>query len=353
MNNFTRVNTTEWEYNDSSALVLKYGGKVVSQGYVDCFEAFDISNRNHQTRQKGEDRGHIDDLIGSIESVGLRNAPTAVYDVPSNKFRLLGGHHRIISINKMRIQETPASKKFEQGFPVLVVKFDNTKLKQKEFFCVEDNNHEPAKTHSKNDVVDFLLKIDDQGHFANMSSDKSKAEIYDIIDKTFSHLGSPRTKSTIYEAWKAKRGKATARAVYPSGEELYAEARVHWRLGSDTKDWKLKTSGAAIDPNDDTSRLVVGTWDPTRKTVFMAILDGLNKIEPETYSYKIFTSVKCKVDSIVDAREKGLKSWKNWNLDQGDKHQVKEVVFRGQIDGEPHQPYVWDDEKKSFTGPAS
>ena len=75
MNNFKQVNTTEWGYGDSSHLVRKYGGKRISQGYVTSFQSFDISNRNHQTRQKGEDRGHIDDLIGSIESIGLKNAP--------------------------------------------------------------------------------------------------------------------------------------------------------------------------------------------------------------------------------------------------------------------------------------
>ncbi len=346
MNNFRQINTTEWEYGDSSALVQKYGGKIVSRGYVDSFEAFDISGRNHQTRQKGEDRGHIDDLIGSIESIGLRNAPTAVYDKHDDKFQLLGGHHRIISINKMLAQKTPASEKFEQGFPVLVVEFNDKK--KEEFFCVDDNNHEPAKTHSKNDVVDFLLRINGQGHFDKMDRDAAKAEVYRIIDNTFSHLGAPRTKSTILKAWRAKRGKASSRAVYPSSEELYAEARSHWHLGADKEDWKLKTSGAAIDPNDNLGRLVIGPWDSTRKTVFISVLDGLDKEKSEAYSYKIFTCLTCKVDKMKDNRKKGLKSWKNWNIDQDGKHQVKEVVFRGQIDGEAHQRYVWNDEKKSF-----
>ena len=350
MNNFKQVNATQWKYDDSSALVLKYGGNVVSRGYVDSFEAFDISNRNHQTRQKGEDRGHIDDLIGSIESVGLRNAPTAVYDKPSGEFRLIGGHHRIISINKMRTQKSPSSKKFEQGFPVLVVEFKDKK--QKEFFCVDDNNHEPAKTHSKNDVIDFLLRIDGQGHFDNMGPEDCKNEVYSIINKTFSHLGAGRTKSTILKAWNDKRGKASSRAVYPSSEELYDEARVQWGLSADSKEWKLKTSGAAIDPNDNTNRLVIGPWDSTRKTAFVAVLDGLDKEEPETYSYKIFTCLTCKVDKMADNRKKGLKSWKNWNIDQEGKHQVKEVVFRGQIDKEAHQRYVWDDVEKSFISPS-
>ena len=346
MKGFTQANATQWKYNDSSALVLEYGGNIVSRGYVDSFEAFDISNRNHQTRQKGEDRGHIDDLIGSIESVGLRNVPTAVYDTVGDKFQLIGGHHRIISINKMITQKSPASKEFEQGFPVLVVEFDNKK--QKEFFCVDDNNHEPAKTHSKNDVVDFLLRIDGQGHFSKMDREAAKTEVYSIIDKTFSHLGANRTKNTILKAWEGKRGKASTRAVYPSSEELYDEARVQWDLSADSKEWKLKTSGAAIDPNDNTNRLVIGPWDATRKTTFVAILDGLDKKEPEQYSYKIFTYLTCQSKKMPENRKKGLKSWKNWNLDQKDKHQVKEVVFRGQIDGEAHQLYVWDDEKESF-----
>jgi len=344
MNNFIEVE--HWKYGDSSSLVRKHGGDIVLQGYVTSFEAFDIHSREHQTRQKGEDRGHIDDLIGSIESIGLKNAPTATYDRPSGKFRLLGGHHRIISINKMRTQKTPASKKFEKGFPILVVEFND--MKQQEFFCVDDNNHEPAKTHSKNDVIDFMLRIDGQSHFNKMDREAAKAEIYRIIDKTFSHLGAGRTKSTIFEAWKNKRGKASSRAVYPSSEELYAEARSHWHLKADNKDWKLKTSGAAIDPNDDTKRLVIGPWDSTRKTVFIAILDGLVNENPETYSYKIFTCLTCKVDKMEGNRKKGLKAWKSWNLNQNDKHQVKEVVFRGQIDGEAHQRYVWDDKGKSF-----
>jgi len=346
MKGFTQADATQWKYNDSSALVLEYGGNIVSRGYVDSFEAFDISNRNHQTRQKGEDRGHIDDLIGSIESVGLRNVPTAVYDTVGDNFQLIGGHHRIISINKMIAQKSPASKEFEQGFPVLVVEFDNKK--QKEFFCVDDNNHEPAKTHSKNDVVDFLLRIDEKGHFDGMKAEEAKAEVYRIINKTFSHLGTPRTKSTIFEAWSNNRKNVSSRAVYPSSEELYAEARVQWRLKADSKEWKLKTSGAAIDPNDNTSRLVVGPWDSTRKTTFISVLDGLGKEVPEPYSYKIFTYLTCQSKKMPENRKKGLKSWKNWNLDQKDKHQVKEVVFRGQIDGEAHQLYVWDDEKESF-----
>ena len=55
---------------------------------------------------------------------------------------------------------------------------------------------------------------------------------------------------------------------------------------------------------------------------------------------------------MADNRKKGLKSWKNWNINQDGKHQVKEVVFRGQIDKEAHQRYVWDDEEKSFISPS-
>ena len=350
MNNFKQVDTTEWGYGDSSHLVHKYGGERISQGYVTSFQSFDISNRNHQTRQKGEDRGHIDDLIGSIESIGLKNAPTVIYDRISGKFQPLGGHHRIISINKMRTQKPPSTRKFEQGFPVLVVEFNDKK--QEEFFCVDDNNPEPAKTHSKNDVVNFLLRIDAQGHFSNMDREAAKAEVYSIIDKTFSHLGANRTKNTILKAWYSKRGKSSSRAVYPSSEELYDEARVQWGLSADSKEWKLKTSGAAIDPDDNTNRLVIGPWDSTRKTAFVAVLDGLDKKEPEEYSYKIFTYLTCKVDKMADNRKKGLKSWKNWNINQDGKHQVKEVVFRGQIDKEAHQRYVWDDEEKSFISPS-
>ncbi len=263
----------QWKYGDSGNLVKKYGGVLISQGYVTSFDAFDISKRYHQTRQKGEDRGHIDDLIGSIESSGLNRVPTVKYDSISGKFQPLGGHHRIISINKMRTQRTKGSIEFKKGFPVLVVSFNDKK--QEDFFCVDDNNHEPAKTHSINDVVDFFIRIDGKGHFEGLAIEDAKAEIYNIINKTFSHLGASRTKHTIFNSWLAKRGNTGPRAVYPSTEELYQEARTHWHLPADNDNWKLKTKSASSDSYNENGRLVIGKWDPIRKTFIMSILHGL------------------------------------------------------------------------------
>lgn len=343
MDNFNLV--PQWDYQDSSNLVIEYDGCVISQGYITSFEAIDISHRTHQTRER-EDRGHIDDLIGSIEAVGLNRVPTVKYDPISGMFQPLGGHHRIISINKIR-NNRKAFKSFQQfnkGFPVLVVSFPD-KMGE-EFFCVEDNNHEPAKTHAKNDVVKFFLRIDKKGHFENMDRDQAKREIYSRIDKTFSHLGSPRTKSTIFNSWLAQRGIYGPRAVYPSTEELYQEARVHWHLPADNDNWKLKASKAASDPYNENGRLVVGKWDPSRKTVFISILHGLET--KKTYNYRIFTYLSCKVDSMVQARAEGLKVWANWNANQVNQHQVTEIVFRGQIDNEPHQRYIWCTKLKEF-----
>jgi len=342
MDNFTQVD--HWRYGDSWNLVKKYGGELISQGYVTSFDAFDISNRYHQTRQKGEDRGHIDDLIGSIQSSGLNRVPTVKYDSISGKFQPLGGHHRIISINKMRTQRTKGSTEFRQGFPVLVVSFSDRK--QEDFFCVDDNNHEPAKTHSKNDVVDFLLRIDTKGHFQGLSIDAAKSEIYNIIDKTFSHLGATRTKHTIFKSWVSKRGKSSARSVYPSSEELYEEARVHWHLPSDTQDWKIKTNGATIDPNNNDVRLIIGPESATRKTFYNALTDGL--MSGERYNYKIFTSLACKASSMFEVRESTLQRHRAWNINMNGSHQITEIVFRGQVNNETHQRYIWDNQKKSF-----
>jgi hypothetical protein len=343
LNNFIPI--SQWEYGDSSLLTQKYGGVIVSQGYVTSFEAFDISNRNHQTRQKGEDRGHIDDLIGSIEAVGLRRAPTVKYDPISGKFQPLGGHHRLISINKMRSSPSPKRcHEFKDGFPVLVVEFSDKM--QEEFFCVEDNNHEPAKTHSTNDVVDFLLRIDDKGHFNNKNKEDAKSEIYNIINNTFNHFGAPRTKNSIFNKWVTKRGKASARSVYPSSEELYEEARVHWHLPSDSAKWKLKVNGSAIHPSNKKVRLIIGPESATRKTFYNAFTDGL--LKAEYYTYRIFTSLGCKASSMTDARDSVLKRHTAWNINMNDKHQITEIVFRGQINGETHQRYIWNKHQKSF-----
>lgn len=343
MDNFELV--PQWKYSDSGNLVKKYGGELISQGYVTSFDAFDIWHRSHQTRQKGEDRGHIDDLIGSIESNGLNRVPTVKYDSISGKFQPLGGHHRIISINKMRTHRTKGSTEFKQGFPVLIVSFSDKK--QEEFFCVDDNNHEPAKTHSKNDVVDFLLRINTKGHFQGMTTETAKAEIYAIIDSTFSHLGATRTKNNIFKSWLAKRGKSNARSVYPSSEELYEEARVHWHLPSNTQDWKIKKNGATSDPKNNGVRLIIGPESATRKTFYNALTDGL--MGGEQYSYKIFTSLGCKASSMFDTREKILQRHRAWNINMNGSHQITEIVFRGQVNNETHQRYIWNNRRKSFT----
>jgi len=138
-------------------------------------------------------------------------------------------------------------------------------------------------------VVDFLLRIDTKGHFQGLSIEAAKTEIYNIIDETFSHLGATRTKHTIFKSWLSKRGKSSARSVYPSSEELYEEARVHWHLPSDTQEWKIKPKSATSDPNNNDVRLIIGPESATRKTFYNALTDGL--MSGERYSYKIFTSL--------------------------------------------------------------
>ena len=241
-------------------------------------------------------------------------------------------------------KDSTGSSKFAQGFPVLVVGFTDTM--QEEFFKVDDNNHQPTKTHSIADVVDFFVRIDGKGHFGAMDERAAKKEIYKIIDNTFSHLGSQKTKNRIFNSWFYQRGNSNIRSAYPSSEELYEEARVHWHLPSDSDKWKLNKKSATQSPFNKNDCLVIGPENSTRKTFINALTDGL--LNGETYSYKFFISLGCGAKNMVNARKRILKSKKAWNLDQRGRHQITEIVFRGQLDNETHQRYIWDKKNKSF-----
>ena len=186
-----KINFSDYE-NDPKDY-QRWGGILIEAAEVP-WEAISIDKRNHQTRARDTDPGHVARLAADIAVKKLKRLPYVERCPDGEKLIPLSGHHRLFAIRKNFVES-----KEHQGpmkFPVAIVEFPSKG--QRARFKQKENDHRPSKGHSKDDAIRFLRELKDDGEFDGLEAEEIRTKVYGLLTEFHPRIQGP-TKKSVYE----------------------------------------------------------------------------------------------------------------------------------------------------------
>ena len=179
------------------------GRGVAVQYNGDCLELqaseIIVQAKNFQVRKKENDAAHINDLAEDIRAYGLKK-PIIVSIDNNGKILLQSGHHRLAACRDILKLET---------VPCYSLSFNSERSRLE--FLQEENNHRPAKPHTKEDAVYYLDRLKEIGTFEGLDEDARKQVAAQHLKRHYKQFSHGNTINSIYGRWKNSNGEGNTR----------------------------------------------------------------------------------------------------------------------------------------------
>ena len=170
----------------------QHNATIVENGIEVCWCDLNLLDRTYQSRVMDISKGHVNDLANDIANNNLETLPTVEWDSKNEKFTVLGGHHRLSAISKLK-----KGKVWKGEYPVAVLEFKNEIDRIK--YLAADNDHKPVRGHSQADAARFLKQLFDAGEFDNCRDEVArKKSAYRLLTEYFPKVYGT-IKQKVYE----------------------------------------------------------------------------------------------------------------------------------------------------------
>ena len=337
MSAYDRFTTNKIRYSDyqnSDSEYKPFSGKLKESCGIP-WEAIHINNRQHQTRDRDTDVGHVAALASDIEAVGLKSLPYVEWDAATEKFVPLSGHHRLFAMHRNNLKNGLT----EELYPVAIVEFSD--LLAKEEFLQSQNNHRPSKPHGKDDAVIYLQRLKKRNVFAGATDKEDIKKIaYPLLTKNYPRLHT-KSKSEVLD--KVFRFETAKVKVWQPSEVKDEMSRIY---GDTYSSGHVSGDVCYIRSIDN----AVG------KAIYNAVRDRAislkNKNTKTPLSIKIVTWFNGKAEKISASRTKHLEEMSMFNemIINSNVACIEEVNYLHQVIGSESTPckYVWCSSKKKF-----
>lgn len=185
---------------ETKDLILENNGEVINEDLQLLPSQIDWNFKGNQTRSGDLDLGHKASLSADIKSRGLIEKPLVMFDPKTKMYVPIVGHHRL-SVLRSHIE----SEKILKRIPCGEVKFENEIDKQ--LFMQGDNDHRPAKPHTRQDAIRFIKNMRTHGYFDDAEGDEKKLKetCFCLLEKYYCRLNTTRKEDVFHEAFSDKK----------------------------------------------------------------------------------------------------------------------------------------------------
>lgn len=181
-------------------LILENNGEVVNEDLQLLPSQINWNYKGNQTRAGDLDLGHKAKLSADIKSRGLIEKPLVMFDPRTKMYVPVVGHHRM-SVLRSHIE----SEKILERIPCGEVKFEGEIDKQ--LFMQRDNDHPPAKAHTRDDAIRFIRNMREYGFFDDAKGDEKnlKEMCFCLLEEHYYRLNTSRKEYVFHESFSDKK----------------------------------------------------------------------------------------------------------------------------------------------------
>lgn len=185
---------------ETKDLILENNGELINENLHLLPSQINWNYKGNQTRSGDLDLGHKAALSADIKSRGLIEKPLVMFESKTKMYVPIVGHHRM-SVLRSHIE----SEKILERIPCGEVKFKSEIDKQ--LFMQADNDHPPAKPHTRQDAIMFIRNMRENGYFDDAEGDEKnlKEMCFCLLEKYYCRLNTSRKEDVFHESFSDKK----------------------------------------------------------------------------------------------------------------------------------------------------